>query len=252
MNLFNTRISKIVENKILPGYDYLTTIRAEQLIEIPPNFMGTGIDGFKEMVTFIGAPLQPAIGNADTVMERAEVIDFSESQKISTRLVAFANVSAAPLKVTFGSRTAYFDLYVTLSPTIESPGKSKYQLDKNGYSGSFESEVSLSPLFELRPLGKGQSFFIDTGKTELPGFPMRLGSTGGKWSLKPDTENAVRHFGGVSLFYTDEVEIIAKNGDNLQAACVKRQAEFISESYNGEFGRQGFPSPKPFQNIEIN
>jgi hypothetical protein len=143
---------------VRPGLDYLATIVAQQRIVIPGERLGGASEDFDEMVTFVGAPLSPPVGNADTIMERLEEVEFG--RPIKTRLVAFANVSAAPIRMQIGDdEPVYFDLYVTLSPTEESPGETVYR-SQDGQSGVFESEISLSPLFELRPLGrKGESIF---------------------------------------------------------------------------------------------
>jgi hypothetical protein len=238
--------------RILRGLDFLTTIRADQWIEAPPELLGPSMEGFREMVVFVGAPLYPAVGNADTIMERLEDIEIGK--EVRTRLVAFANVSAAPIQLKgTGALAGYYDLYVTLSPTAESPGKTVFY-SENGVSGRFESELSLSPMFELRPLGGGESIFVDTGETPIPGFPMRLGTTGGSWSVEPPIERAVRHFAGQSIFYTSEVLIIANERAPLDqlppvAACVKRQAEFVTPDAPGKFARINFPNPHRFANL---
>lgn len=239
--------------EIIPrGLDFLTTVCAQQRITIPPKLLGGGRGKpFDEMVTFVGAPLTPAHGNADTVMERLE--DAVLGEPVETRLAAFLNVSAAPIRVQIGrGEPVYFDVYVTLSPTEKSPGKTVFE-SKDGISGTFKSEVSLSPLFELRPLGGGKSLFIDTGKTPVPGFPMRLGSAGGKWSRRPAQVNAVRSFGGTSLFYTSEVmiEAFGANRETL-AACAKQQAVFIVPGAEPtRFERVNFGIPSLYTNIEI-
>lgn len=245
-------MKKPPKNNIRPGLDYLTTIVAHQRIIIPGDRLGGATSDFDEIVTFIGARLSSPVGNADTIMERLEEMEFGKP--VRTRLVAFANVSAAPIRMQIGDdEPIYFDLYVTLSPTTESPGETIYYT-KDGHSGDFQSNVNLSPLFELRPLGRHrESIFIDTGKTPIPGFPMRLGTAGGKWSRRPQTNNAVRSYGGETIYYTTEVFIKAleEDGHSTLAACAKRQAEFVGLEEPGEFDRVNFPNPKAFANLEI-
>jgi len=218
------------------GFDFLTTITAKQRITIPRSF---GIsEDFDEMVAFVGATLPQPYGNADTVMERLE--DASIGKPVHTRLAAFANVSAAPLRLFFGrAGVRNYDLYVTLSPSQESPGRTTYHQD-NEHGGTFESEVSLTPVFELRPLADGESITIDAAKTPVPGFPMRLGSTGGRWSLRPPSDNAARGSSGETLFYESEVLIRAERDGHSLAACAKQQAQ-VSKS---RFERRNFPHPR--------
>jgi hypothetical protein len=243
------------------GQDFLTTIRSDQYIEISAEMLGPGMETFSETVTLIGAPLNPPIGNTDTIMERLE--DGETEQEIPTRLVAFANVSAAPIKLEGkGKLAGYYDLYVTLSPSAESPGKTIYHSYGNG-GGTFESVATFWPLFEFRPLGGGDSIFVDTGKVNVPGFPMNIGSAGGSWSLKPPTPNAVRGFRAKGFFYEGEVIITAKRagqispivpmkfGGDTIAKCSKIQAEFVNSDNPGIRGRINFLSTKPFANLEL-
>jgi hypothetical protein len=243
------------------GQDFLTTIRSDQYIELSSDILGPKMEPFRETVTLIGAPLKPPIGNTDTIMERLE--DGEPGQEIPTRLVAFANVSAAPVKLEGkGPLAGYYDLYVTLSPTAESPGKTVYYSKGNG-GGTFESTATFWPLFELRPLGGGKSIFVDTGTVPVPGFPMNIGSAGGTWSLKPPVPNAVRGFRAKGFFYQGEVIITAKRagqtsavvpmtfGGDLIAKCAKIQAEFVSQDNPGIRGRINFLSTKPFANLEL-
>jgi hypothetical protein len=78
-------------------FDYLATIEARQLIHIPAELLGGRGDDFRTMVHFSGSPISRSIGNADTVMERMD--GFALERPIRTRLVAFSNVSSAPLEL---------------------------------------------------------------------------------------------------------------------------------------------------------
>ena len=242
------------------GADYLTTIRSDQYIEFSPEILGPGMEGFREMVVMIGAALFPAIGNADTIVERLG--DGEIGKEIPTRHTALACVGAAPIKLEgHGVSAGYFDLYLTLSPSAESPGKVVYH-SKDGIGGTFESQAMLWPLFELRPLGGGQSIFVDTGKVSVPGFPMTLRSWGAAWSRKPDAPNAVRAFRGRGIFTIGEVVFTAKrSGQNaaikmggaeeLIARCARIQAQFPSAEAPARRSRIHFPHTKAFANLEL-
>lgn len=243
------------------GQDYLTTIRSDQYIELTPELLGKGMELFHETVTLIGVPLDPPVGNADTIMERLE--DATPGKPVPTRIVAFANVSAAPVELKGTSAAAgYYDLYVTLSPTRESPGSTIYHVNSDD-GGAFESAAEFWPLFELRPLGGGRSIFVDTGRANVPGFPMNIGSAGGTWSLRPPTPAAVRGFRARPFFYHGDVVITASRdgqtspvipmtfaGDTI-AKCAKIQAEFTSADRPGLKGRTNFGRTKPFANLEL-
>lgn len=231
------------------GFDFLTTIRAEQRIEVPADLLATGMEAFHETVTFVHAPLSPPMGNADTIMERLGDAVFGEP--VETRLAAFANVSAAPIRLSGNGRVAgYYDLYVTLSPTTASPGRTTYH-SEDGLSGTFLSELSLSPLFELRPLDGGESIWVDTGVVPIPGFPMRLGSADGRWTMEAPNPNVVRMFGGPSLFYDGVVVIQTTAEEGPLTKCDKTQAEFDGPDAAPALERRNFPHPAPYSNMEL-
>ncbi|HEY2953859.1 MAG TPA: hypothetical protein VGK89_01275 [Candidatus Eisenbacteria bacterium] len=242
------------------GTDFLCTIRSDRYIELPPELFGPGMDGFRETVTLIGATLFPRIGNTDTIVER--LVDGEIGREIPTRHAALSQVSAAPLRLDGHSQAAgYYDLYLTLSPSAESPGRVVYS-SRDGIGGTFESQAVLWPLFELRPLGGGPSIFVDAGKAPVPGFPMTLRCRGAAWSRTPDAPNAVRGFRSRGVFTLGEAVWTAKRteqsaavrmggaGDPL-ARCVAVQAQFPSEAAPARRARINFPNPKEFSNLEL-
>jgi hypothetical protein len=257
----NMKKTKSRNITIPKGQDYLATIVSDQYIEISSELLGPKMDTFSRTVTLIGAPLNPPIGNTDTIMERLE--DGETGKEIATRLVAFANVSAAPVQLEGkGPLAGFFDLYVTLSPTKESPGSTIYYATSE-HGGTFESKATFWPLFEFRPLGGGQSIFVDTGKVPVPGFPMNIGSAGGTWSVKPPFPNAVRSFRAKPFFYQSLITITAKRdgqtspvipmrfaGDTI-AACKKIQAQLTSRTEIAALGRVNFPFTKEDANQEL-
>lgn len=243
------------------GSDYLMTIRSEQYVELTPDLLGRGAEMFSEFVTLIGVPLIPAVGNADTIMERME--DATPGKPVRTRVAAFSNISAAPIRISGDSAVAgWYDLYVTLSPTRESPGETIYTMEDE-YCGSFESKAEFWPLFELRPLGVGPSIFVDTGRQKVPGFPMNIGSAGGRWTRRAPNKNVVTQFRAEPFFYEGEVIITAEREGQISpvvplnfkgpsiAKCTKAQAEFVNAEYIGSYGRQSFGTTKLDANREI-
>jgi hypothetical protein len=193
------------------GYDFLYTKIAFQRIRIPADLLGPGMEPFDEIVQFDGAPLSKNTGNADTIMERLE--DATYGQQIATRLVGFGNVSAKPIELRgTGPVAGLYTLFVTLSPSTSSPGRATYYTNDGGMSGWANSEISLSPLFELRPLDGRESIFIDTGRTPMPGFPMDLVSDSGPWQRHPVSPQDVRwDMAGQTLFWPDDLYILARS-----------------------------------------
>jgi hypothetical protein len=251
----------MADQQIPRGQDFLATVRSDQYVELSPDLLGPNMELFSEFVTLIGIPLDPPVGNTDTIMERLE--DAVPGRPVRTRIAAFANMSAAPIRLKGNNALAgYYDLYVTLSPTRDSFGETVYRLEGDD-GGTFESKAEFWPLFELRPLGRGQSIFIDTGRSQVPGFPMNIGSAGGHWSIRPPVANAVTAFRAKPLFYRGEVVITAQREGQIAAlrpltftgatiaACAKIQAEFTSASSPGALGRQNLGVAKPSANREL-
>ena len=92
-------------------------------------------------------------------------------------------------------------------------------------SGWVDSEISLAPLFELRPVHGGDSIFVDTGVTPVQGFPMGLTSDSSRWTRVPMTSQTVGWTDmGESLYYPGSVLILAKEqgvADKTELARVK-------------------------------
>lgn len=214
--------------------DYLTTLDAWQRVEVPKEMLGEGMEPYREAVDFLGAPLADAIGNADTVMERRG--EFVLDDPVATRLVAFGNVSEKPIELKGeGELAGAYHLFVTLSPTEESPGEMTFFADSD-LGGTFRSTISLAPLFELRPVTGGDSIYVDTAQVELPGFPMELASSGGHWAQKPARPDAIGEV-DASLFYPGKVSIITQKlmpGPagfvDVLAGCNKAQASGPAET----------------------
>jgi hypothetical protein len=81
-----------------PGFDFWRTVRAVQPIYIPADFVGPDTDAFAADVVFVGRPLAVPLGDTDTVIYRKEPLGLGRT--IGTRVVAFANITAEPIKIT--------------------------------------------------------------------------------------------------------------------------------------------------------
>ena len=65
--------------------------------------------------------------------------------------------------------------------------------------------------------GAGKSIFVDTGSQRVPGFPMNIGSAGGRWTRRPPSEHAVTGFRAKPFFYEGEVIITAQREGQISA-----------------------------------
>lgn len=237
-------------NLIARGFDFFSTICGCLRITISSGQEGGIGKGVNEIVTFIGANMKPAMGDADIIIERLEDAEIGKYARF--RMLTLAIVSAAPVRIPMeNGSAAFFDLYLTLSLTQQSRGKVAYFSD-DGQSGTFVAASTIIPLVELRPLGGGHSIFVDTGVTRLPSFPIELGISEGRWSRQPDTDYAVRYFDGGTVFYRDELRFqMLDPQTNVLLSCSKHQAEFPGEDQVRRFERINFRQPKRFANLEL-
>lgn len=222
---------------IARGFDFLTTLVAFQRLQVPASMLGPGMEPFDELVEFRGAPLADNIGTADTIMERLE--DATFGKEVVTQLVGFGNVSARPITLRgSGQMAGDYHLFVTLSPTAPSFGRATYHSDDGGLSGWVDSEVSLAPLFELRPVGGGTSVYVDTGVMPMPGFPMGLTSDSSRWTRASSKIGAPAWEGeGESLHFPDMVLIVAKD----QGIADKRELDHIRSVLQAYLLPEGHP-----------
>ncbi len=250
---------------IMPrGCDYLTTVRSDQYFELTTELLGEDYEPFAETTPFISAPLNPPMGNTDTIMERVE--DCPLGKSVGTQLTAFSNVSAAPVRIQRkDGGFKYFDIYATLSPIHDSRGKVTFlKFDERTGEATFESTADFWPLLELRPLGGGESIWIDTGAVPVPGFPMTVGASGGRWSRQAAAPNEVRGYRSNPVFYRSIVMITATSANNPNAVipmsnppitiakCAKAQAQFIGGGGDiARYSRINFTVSKPDSNREL-
>lgn len=206
-----------------PGFNFWSTIRAVQRIRVPGNALGRDTDAFDEDVVFIGEPLPSPIGDTDTIMYREEPLVVGKP--IRTRLVAFSNVSAAPIEIRGKGRQAgFYEVHVTLSSAKESTGTLTIT-SAEGSRGNLEGTLTLYPRFEFRPIDGGEAIVLDSGKTDLPGLPLKVSSRGGAWSLRAeDVKDHPAPFLTNGFFYTSVVNIEYFVGDERLGACAKRTA----------------------------
>jgi hypothetical protein len=137
---------------------------------IPAGFFTPDSQPFEGDVNFGGDPIITFqghdVGNADTVGERtadgAPGPNGTAGAAIPIELRALSLVSVAPIEVISGQTTQLWDVRATLSPSRPSTGSLRItQSDPNG--GTFDSQLTVYPMFTFTRLSDGATKVIDVG-----------------------------------------------------------------------------------------
>jgi hypothetical protein len=137
---------------------------------IPPDFFAPGSQRFEGSVNFGGDPIVTFqgndVGNADTVVERttdaAPGPTATPGDAAPIELRALSLVGIAPIQVAVGDTTQLWDVRATLSPSRPSTGSFRLtQANANG--GTFDSEITVYPMFTFTRLSDGAVKVLDVG-----------------------------------------------------------------------------------------
>ena len=196
-----------------------------------PDFFGPGSLPFEGTVYLSGVPSGP--GGADTIIERGPVNGGIETVPIE--LVAMELRSAAPIEVSFGTASSFFDVFVHLDPTPASSGQ--MQLQQTSPSGGLimDSFFDVFYTIEFVPVLPGSSLMLSgfpgPMAPPMPNIPVPLSylpppGYPGPSGFYPDTQTFVQD-GPLSLTLTPVPEpsgvVLAGCGLALLAAIVRRR-----------------------------
>ncbi len=181
------------EAKIGAGYSFFETLSGTRFDfskqPIPAGFFEAGSETFRGVVRLRGIPLgrfrQTNVGTTDTVVRRLASVDVAKDT-VPIELVALSLVSASSVRVTSaGGTVELWDLRVELSPRKRSTG-SMMVVRGNTSGGTFESTLTVWPLFTFIRRADGEQRTLDLG--QLEGVPASKGVTlrgKGRWTSQP-------------------------------------------------------------------
>lgn len=135
---------------------------------IPAGFFERGSKPFRGAVKFSGVPLGSfkgyATGTADTIVERQEPADLHPPQidMVDIELVALSLVSTEPLEVQVKGKTQLWDVRADVSPSRSSAG-GMVIAKHDPMGGTFESQLTVFPLFRFIRQNDGNEKMLDTG-----------------------------------------------------------------------------------------
>lgn len=142
---------------------------------LPAGFFDPGSQPFQGEVTFHGVPLKTFegkdTGDADTVVKRRAPANleppFPATDTVPIELVELSLQSTAPIVVTVGGATQTWDVTVEVSPSARSQGTMTVtKTSEKG--GTFDSQLTVVPLFHFTRRPDGVQRFLDVGALKLP------------------------------------------------------------------------------------
>ena len=172
--------SLAVAPSVVPaGFDLFETVpeftqfQFAEEFTIRANFFDPGSIPFSDTVGFTGVPLDPEnLSTTDTIVRRTQPLvlppPFPRTEIILIELVALSLVSTEPITVTYEDEsTELWDVEVAVSPTQPSTGTmAATKRDPGG--GTFDSSLSVFPLFTFTRQTDGETRVFDVGAVSLP------------------------------------------------------------------------------------
>ena len=163
---------------------------------LPEDFFGPGCSPFSGEVQLGGAPTDPTnLGDTDTVVRRLEDASLpapGSSDTVPIELVALSLQSVEPIQVHCGGEepsTSFWDVTVTLPESSQPQGQMTIRRTVPA-GGTFDSELSIRPLFTFRHTTDGTTRTYDT--TEDSGPFLTLATEGRPWLAEPCPSDMLR------------------------------------------------------------
>ena len=142
---------------------------------VPAGFFDPGSQPFQGDVRFFGVQLGTfagkGVGDADTVVKRLAAANigppFPSTDTVPIELVGLSLQSTAPITVQVGGATQLWDVTAEPSPGARSFGT--MTITKTGETGgTFDSRLTVLPLFHFTRRSDGVQRFLDLGGITLP------------------------------------------------------------------------------------
>lgn len=142
---------------------------------LPAGFFDPGSQAFQGQVRFGGVPLKTFggrdVGDADTVVKRLAPANlgppFPATDTVPIELVQLSLQSTSPITVTVGGTTQVWDVTAEVSPSARSQGTMTVT-KTNDRGGTFDSHLTVTPLFHFTRRTDGVQRFLDLGALRLP------------------------------------------------------------------------------------
>ncbi len=169
VGLFVTTKSTAMQSgfPVVAGNDeFETTANGESVHDfagspIPADFFGAGSQAYSGTVTLEGVPLNPAVSDTDTIIQRHNTVSAPGGSTPLT-MTALSLESVSPITVTYGNgSTQNWNVAVGLSQFKASTGTMTIN------SSSFDSTLKVWPRFTFTLVGGGSTKVLDTGGSGL-------------------------------------------------------------------------------------
>lgn len=143
---------------------------------IPAGFFAANSQPYTGTVKFEGGTLPSSYFNGqeitqvDTIVKREQPVSLSSAYPsygtVSTEMTALSLISVEPIKVQVGEREEFWDVQVELSK--HRPSRGTMNITKtDALGGTFESQLTVYPVFRFTRLEDGVEKILDTGTMEM-------------------------------------------------------------------------------------
>ena len=237
---------------------------------IPAGFFSAHSSPFTGTVKFRGGTLPSSYLNGrentqvDTIVKREQPLTLSASYpasgKVSVEMVALSLVSEEPIKVQVGNRQELWNVKVTLS--THRPSKGTMVITKtNAEGGTFESELTVYPVFRFIRLADDEQKILDTGTLELTKemqdrltlrtsqAPWRHTAPPGVLTIKGLNDNFIAAAPGVIKESGDDcAHVVREPADTSTLSC---NVTAIRDDIRGKFKATGTTGPGATVSINV-
>lgn len=153
-----------------------TTFFSFAKLPIPAGFFGADSQPYTGTMRLRGGVLPSShfkgreITQVDTIVKREQPVTLSStypaSQKVSVEMTGLSLFSQQPIQVQVGKQMDLWEVHVDISTSR--PSKGVMTITKtDAYGGTFESQLTVYPVFRFTRASDGQEKILDTGTLEM-------------------------------------------------------------------------------------
>jgi hypothetical protein len=138
-----------------------------QASKIKADFFGPGSNEFTSIVPLVGVPLNPAVSDVDTIIQRNQDVYLPESPTTTLQMTGFSLKSINPITVTYSNGTPSESWNVTVGLSVYKTSTGSMTLNAGG---TFDSTLKVWPRFTFKRIPDNKTLVLDTGAPTGPGL----------------------------------------------------------------------------------
>ena len=138
-----------------------------QASKIKADFFGPGSNEFSSIVPLEGVPLNPAVSDVDTIIQRNQDVYLPESPTTTLQMTGFSLKSINPITVTYSNGTPSESWNVTVGLSLYKTSTGSMTLNAGG---TFDSSLKVWPRFTFKRIPDNKTLVLDTGSPSGAGL----------------------------------------------------------------------------------